>query len=159
LATKNRMHKLAARRRGSGWVLVLLAMSMIALLATPALVLDGGRIYVERGDMQNAADAAVLAGGRTLALGGTADEARATAALYAVTYNGADSANVSIDPRALTVVTCQDVPVTFVRIIGLDATVVCARATAKFGPIGWAEGLNPIAARDFPYQFDTLYVI
>lgn len=52
--------------RGQNTVLV--ALSMVAFVAMLALVLDGSLIFMQRRRMQNAADAAALAGSRALAL-------------------------------------------------------------------------------------------
>ena len=49
-----------------GQILVLFAISSMALLALVGLVLDGGNLYVQRRAAQDAADAAALAGTRTL---------------------------------------------------------------------------------------------
>lgn len=67
------MHKRAARamfhptrRRQSGAVVVLLAVALVVLLAFAALVIDLGRTYVVRTELQNAADAMALAGAKQL---------------------------------------------------------------------------------------------
>ena len=49
-------------RDESGAVLVIVAISMVALLGFTALVIDGGRLYTEKSKLQKAMDAAVLAG-------------------------------------------------------------------------------------------------
>jgi hypothetical protein len=51
----------------SGQSIVIIAFAMVAIIGMAALVLDGGYAYLERRRVQNAADAAVLAGVRTLA--------------------------------------------------------------------------------------------
>src|SRR5438128_2742982 len=53
-----------ARRRGM--VLPLVAMCCVALLGMVALAIDIGRIAVARNQCQNAADAAAMAGARTI---------------------------------------------------------------------------------------------
>jgi hypothetical protein len=136
-----------------------MAILMVGLLAILALVLDGGRIYLERRRVQNAADAGALAGTRTLALGGTANEAQVTAMQYVLANEGASSANITMQTNGLTVRACKNVAMTFARVIGLDATAVCANASAVFGPIGSAVGLAPIAVRDFAYTYYTPYSI
>jgi len=50
----------------SGQVLVLFALTLVALLAALAVILDGGRVYAERRATQNAADAAAMAGATKL---------------------------------------------------------------------------------------------
>ncbi len=51
----------------SGQVLVILVLAIVGLLAFTALAIDGGLIYADRRGAQNAADAAVLAGGYRIA--------------------------------------------------------------------------------------------
>jgi Flp pilus assembly protein TadG len=158
-ARSKSMDKRHTHRGESGQTLVLLALWMISLLAILALVLDGGHIYLERRHMQNAADAGATAGTRTLALGGTTGAAQAAASQYAVTYNGADNATVTINGKTVTVVACENVPMTFARVLGLNSVVVCATASATYGAVSEVVGLAPIAIKDFPYLFDTPYVI
>jgi hypothetical protein len=49
-----------------GVALVLFALSLVALLTVSGLVIDGGRAYAERRQMQNASDSAAMAGAREL---------------------------------------------------------------------------------------------
>src|SRR3712207_1561377 len=71
------------RRPGGGErgaVLVHVAVAMTGLLAFSALSIDLGMLWVARAQLQNAADAAALAGGVSLAyLGSDEDSARASA--------------------------------------------------------------------------------
>jgi len=153
------MDKMDTNRNESGQVLVILALFMLSLVAILALVLDGGSIYLQRRHMQNAADAGAMAGTRTLALGGTAAAAQATASQYAIAYNGADSANVAVNSPNVTVTACENVAMTFARVLGLDSTVVCATATARFAAISEVVGLAPIAIKEFEYNYTTTYTI
>ncbi len=50
----------------SGQVIVLFALALVVLLGVLALILDGGRVYTERRQAQNAADAAAMAGAAAL---------------------------------------------------------------------------------------------
>lgn len=52
----------------SGQTVILLALAFIALLGFTALAIDGGMVYANRRHMQNAADAASLAGGSAVAM-------------------------------------------------------------------------------------------
>jgi Flp pilus assembly protein TadG len=54
------------RRRQRGAVMIVFALSMVALFGFMALVIDLGRVYVVRTELQNAADAAALAGAKEL---------------------------------------------------------------------------------------------
>lgn len=55
-------------QRQKGQAIVLVVIAMLALLALMGLAIDGGRQYTARRQVQNAADAAALAGTRELAL-------------------------------------------------------------------------------------------
>src|SRR4051795_4748484 len=54
------------RQRQSGQILPLFALAMIVILSIGALVLDGASMLVTRRHLQNAGDAAALAGANTL---------------------------------------------------------------------------------------------
>ena len=51
-----------------GQTVVLLALAFIVLLGFTALAIDGGMVYANRRHMQNASDAASLAGGSAVAM-------------------------------------------------------------------------------------------
>jgi Flp pilus assembly protein TadG len=51
------------RRRQSGQVIVLVALTMLVLIGMLGLAIDGGRAFIDRRELQNAVDAAVLAAG------------------------------------------------------------------------------------------------
>lgn len=63
----------------SGQVLVLLGLTSVVLLGFAGMAIDVGRFYSERRFLQNAADAAALAGARAITRGQTADQATASA--------------------------------------------------------------------------------
>ena len=75
-------------RRGAA--IALLAVGMATLLVMAALAIDLGRLYLIRGELQNAADAAALAGAIELSAG-TADtlDARRTVATRSAIHAGA----------------------------------------------------------------------
>ncbi len=54
-------------KRERGQALIILAFALLALVAFAGLAIDGGRLYAERRQTQNAADATALAGARILA--------------------------------------------------------------------------------------------
>ena len=51
-----------------GQAVVIIALAMVGIIAMMGLIFDGGNVYIQRRHMQNAADAAALAGGRAMAL-------------------------------------------------------------------------------------------
>jgi Flp pilus assembly protein TadG len=108
------MHSLRTKR---GQSLVIIALSATALFGIIALGLDAGRLYFERRDVQNAADAAALAGAQELIPTGANPgqsptmqrSARTQAALYAFkTFNDTPAGgDYTTSP---TTVTAQQVP-------------------------------------------------
>src|SRR5205814_8508323 len=88
------------RRLQSGQAIVLIALMMIVLIGMLGLAIDGGRAYIDRRELQDAVDAAVLAAGDNYEL--QSDTAQATgqaAKLFALNehisnYNAWGSASV-----------------------------------------------------------------
>lgn len=74
----------------SGQVIVLMGFLITILVAALGLALDGGGLYFLARDVQNAVDAAVLAGSYAQCTGGDAEDAE-TAAERAATLNGFDN--------------------------------------------------------------------
>jgi len=123
-----------------------LALLLLALMGSLALVVDIGRAYAERWRMQNAADAAALAGTRALFLSGEA-QALQVAADYAK-RNGAKNATVTVDPTAQTVrVEAEtDFPTFVATILGIDTLAANNPAQAIHGAVSeFTTGLYPIA--------------
>ena len=54
------------RRDESGVSLVIIAFSIVAMVLVAGLVIDGGRTYSDRRQVQNAVDAGALAGANAL---------------------------------------------------------------------------------------------
>lgn len=119
------------RHNERGQNLVLVAVSMIALLAMTALVLDGGLLLVERRRMQNAADAGAMAGARSLGIGNSEADATAEAKTYAES-NGADSNGIQVtfDSNVVTVYASTTSPTFFAGIIGMPELTAAAQAEA-----------------------------
>lgn len=144
-----------------GASLVLVAVSLVALLAASSLALDLGMLYVARNQAQQAADAAALAGasalansGCTVAVGGcvaggsqesqATTQAESVGSQNAVMGEPADIQNSDVsfhypspeDPEVTvtvqrTVARGNAVPTILARIFGVDAVNVVAKATAE----------------------------
>ena len=126
----------------SGQSVVMIAMSLVVLCGMAAIAVDIGRVSVERGQLQNAADAAALAGAAALP---TATSAKSQAVLYAGINGAADT--TATTPFAgsaskIEVVCRGTVEYTFARIFGLTSTQVSVRSVAEkkgvTGPFGYA---------------------
>src|SRR5260370_37929697 len=106
------------RRGKKAQSLVIVALSATALFGIIALGLDAGRLYFERRDVQNAADAAALAGAQELIPTGANPgqsptmqrSARTQAALYAFKTFNDTPVGGSDYTTSPTTVTAQQVP-------------------------------------------------
>jgi len=150
------MQQLHRQNRG-GQVLVLVALSLLVLLGIVALAVDGGNLYAERRKMQNAADAGALAGARVLCYeeSSTFDDVEEEARIYAIDYNGAEGAQVTVSGSlTVTVVATETATTFFARVIGFPTADIAARASAMCqGPEG-AGGLWPLAINEIVYTND-----
>jgi len=116
-----------------GQVLVLTTLLLVVLLGFAALTIDIGRVYITKSKLQNAADAAALAGALDLPNSSTAIS---TAIDYAGKNGAQESETTPNSPydQDLTKieVTCRKtVSYTFARVLGLKQTDVSARAVAQ----------------------------
>ena len=128
----------------SGQSVIIIAMVLVVLCGMAAIAVDIGRVSVERGQLQNAADAAALAGAAALP---TAANAKSQAVLYAG-INGVPAANTTAttpfggNASKIEVVCRGTVEYTFARIFGLTSTQVTVRSVAEkkgvTGPFGYA---------------------
>ena len=114
-------HRPGARRAAHGQVLVIFALASLVLLGALGLAIDGGYDYIQRRGMQNAADAAALAGARAISQNQTNTQVR-QAVLDAAAHNGVTDA---------TKVTCTFITNAYDPITNtLGTTQDCAAGTA-----------------------------
>lgn len=121
----------------------MIALTIVVLCGMAALVVDAGMAYVQKGELQTAADAAALAAAHDLPNVTTAQN---TAAEYAE-KNGIEPGRTTAttpyksDPKKVEVVVTTTVEYTFARILGFNSQEVSARAVAeKSGSSGGAFG-------------------
>ena len=129
----------------SGQSVILIVLSIVVLCRFAALAVDIGVQSVDKGELQNAADAAALAGARELTNVATA---KTTATHYAG-LNGVPAANVTAttpyngNANRIEVVCTRTVQYSFARVFGIKSKVISARAVAEKaglsgGPFGYA---------------------
>ncbi len=127
----------ARGRRESGQVLVLFVLMLGILMGFVAMSIDVGMILHERRSLQNAADAAALAGVSELPEFPGAAEAKALEWAENNGYTGENGATITVntpyqgDPNALEVVIEVEMPFIFARALGLESTDIGARAVAS----------------------------
>ncbi len=139
----------------AGQTLVLFVFALAALMGFTALSIDVGLVFVARRDMQNAADAAALAGAREL------EDSPAAAIAMAQQYasaNGVDLTDPSYtfeattpyqgDPGKIEVKVSREVDFLFARALGLDFASVPARAVAEATVVPGTSGTYAVLALD-----------
>lgn len=120
------------RKEESGQSLVMVVLLLGVLLSFSALVVDVGLLYAEKAKLQNAADAAALAGAQVLPNKTLAEE-------FVETYansNGVPTADISeisypsADNKKIKVAVESDVPYIFARFLNLVGTSTTVKASA-----------------------------
>ena len=132
-----------------GQMLVQFSLFFVLLLGFVALAVDVGNAYTERRRMQNAADAAALAGARELCLNQSVTTVRAAATTYLV-RNGMDSGGIAADDiliigNRIDVNAHEVVDTLFARLLGIATLNVGAQASAACMGASSACGLWPIS--------------
>ncbi len=126
-----------------GATLVYFSMILIVLMGFVALAVDLGYFYSERRQMQNAADAAAIAGAWALC-NNQAWNAESTAETYAL-ENGAESVDVSIDEWKVEVTAGKTIDTFFAGVLGVNDITVTAEAEASCGQTDSTCNLWPVA--------------
>ncbi|MEW6173492.1 MAG: Tad domain-containing protein [Bacillota bacterium] len=153
--------KIVQDERGSAFVLVVAA--MVGLLGFVALTVDVGMLFLNRERLNNATDAAVLAGVQILAADPTKTyEAENTARNYAL-LNGLNSGEVSISvygsEKKLRAVAQREVRFFFAPVLGLNSRQVTAHSEAQVGAVEAVYGLVPIGVVNQTLTFNTQYTL
>lgn len=120
------------KKNEDGQALIMVILAIVVLMGIAALVVDVGILYVEKANMQKAADAAALAGAQDLP---NVSAAEITAKNYAEA-NGVEkneaivTASYKGDSKKIKVTCTKTVPHFFGRILGFTETKVSASAVA-----------------------------
>lgn len=143
-----------------GAAIVMVAVSFTALLGMTALVTDIGTMYVNRHQLINAADAAVLAGIQELPA--SAPDAITLAKQYGQ-ENNVDNANLTVtvneNHHEIKVKAQREIPLFFARIWGYDKKSISAEAIAAVGPVTSAIGVVPLAIEKQEFVLGQLYTL
>jgi Putative Flp pilus-assembly TadE/G-like len=147
----------SARRRFSaderGSVIIMVALSMVVLCGAAALSVDVGQLYTTRGDLQNSADAASIAGAQSLVVssGEAHDKAQEWAQKNGLSLEEIASINNGVNcdgttrANSLSVHVQRNVGYTFAQVLGLTDQDVTACATAQIGSPAESDGLFPLS--------------
>lgn len=145
----------------NGAYAVVIAILAVVLFGATGLVVDFGRAFVKRRQLQTVADAAALAGARELPL---YPDFAVTSAISYADMNGLDIGPDNVDITStdepegsgvandtIVVTVHEPVSYTFGRVLGLTEADVAARAVARVGsPSTYGQGVMPfgVMARD-----------
>jgi Flp pilus assembly protein TadG len=143
-----------AARGQAGQTLPLICLFTMTLLGFVGMVIDVGSTYVQRQEIQNAADAAALAGASAIPSGTYQTAAQEMAAKndvtgdqVAVSFNNTDSVTVTVTRSA---------PTYFLRMFDVNSISVSAAATAKIEAIGQIQGhVSPYVVTQQAYANGT----
>lgn len=127
-----------------GNVMVIVAAAMAALIGMLGLVIDLGRVYVEKSDLKKEATTAVLSASQEL----TNSEDRVNDVISKIldSYSASDELEgkqIDMDKK-VTVQLKRYVPYSFMSIFGMDGITVHAEASAVIQPIGTESGVVPL---------------
>ena len=152
------MRGVSNREGERGQALVLFVLGAGVLFGMMAMAIDVGAILYERRTLQNAADAAALAG--AVELPGSQALAKDKAQVWA-TNNGIDvgagdelAMAISPDQTSVEVAVRRETPFIFGRVLGLDTTDVHASATAQIGAPSTLSGVLPFAVLESAIKYD-----
>jgi hypothetical protein len=156
--------------REEGQSIVIIAIVMVAMLALAGLAIDGGNLFLERRNTQNAADAAALAGTRVLANAvcsepGVDDSAVLEAVNQFAGRNGVEdvsflfaeytdqdenvlgevgAGSIPVGASGVQVIIDSTINTHFMKVVGIDTADVSADALALTGPLIPGGGVRPI---------------
>jgi hypothetical protein len=145
-------------RREEGSVAVVVALAMVGLLGSLALVGDLGRVYVLRERAQNAMDAAALAGAEEVFQGAQTAGQEA----YAVAQdNGVTADRVVVDTANDTVGTycTETVPLYFAEVLGFGHATFSVHAQASARSLFSASGVTPIGVVEQNFVYGQEYTL
>jgi hypothetical protein len=150
-----------------GQAIVIIALSLIGLVAMAALIIDGSNAYLNRRRAQTAADAAAMAGARELCLErGSEADVYDVALEYATVQNNASAiSDFFIDEGIITVTVDLTADTFFAKVFNKPTQTVVATASAGcynpasgkgILPVAWAckniEGLHDWQSPDCKYK-------
>lgn len=144
-----------------GNISIIVMVMMVVLLGSAGAAIDVGMAIIERTELSNALDYAALAGAQELPE--SAESAVAVAQSY-LTENGinpeAVNITVSQDSKSIALTGSRSVEYTFLKVLGINDTVVNANSKVILGAARSVKGgLRPFAVEDFPYQYGELVTL
>lgn len=147
-------------KNDKGSATVLVAVAMVAFCALAALVIDAGTLYLQRAQLSQGTDAAVLAAAQEL----PRDHWQALTKGYQYAYKNKLEPTqiifqVSADDRVIKADSQVRVNYLFARIFGLLEGRTKAKATVKVSNISVVKGVAPLGIIEDDYQYGLIYTL
>jgi hypothetical protein len=136
------MRRLIKKEEGN--TIILVAFSLVALIAMTGLIIDGGKLFLTKTHLQKSANAAVLSGAQELT-----HEEEAVRTIVHETLER-HSENHSLEDMKIqmedkvSVDLSREVSLTFSQLFGFDTAPVNVHAAAELGTMGKAAGVAPL---------------
>ena len=157
---------------GQGAIVVIL--TLLGLITVTALIIDSGRLLVQRRRTQNAADAASIAAARELGIGSDDATIYNSIQLYGVSLNKANAVSahyypggevvgageVPADATGVVISATMKTPTLFAALFGIDELVTHAQSTGGYGAVSeLTSGVYPIAVEWEDFEYGETYNI
>ena len=153
MSSLRNLRKFFSRRHGAvagdrGAISPIAALALLPIIAVTAVMVDGGRVWVDRQRVQTAAEAAAMSAGAKWSASGTACDSASTALVgsnagptttYTCSTTGTRTDGV------VTVTANKNVSAMFGSIIGRSSTNVSSTASVKVAALSSAAELRPTA--------------
>lgn len=141
-----------------GSVAILVALGLTTLLGFGALVTDIGLFYAQKASLQNAVDAAALAGVQELP--GDPNRASQIAQDYATRNNAPNiSVQFEVNNAKIIVTTQKTVPTYLAKIWGINSEQLSATARAIMLPPTSISGAVPLSIQEQNFEYGALYTL
>jgi Flp pilus assembly protein TadG len=148
LTHRCRAHGVRPRRTDRGAVVALVAVGLIPLMLAAALVVDGGRFWVERTRIQTASEAGAIRAAKQWATTGVACTTAVTASVRLNAGSSATStcaAPGGIPGGRIDVSATSSVPTLFSEVLRRSSSIATSRSAVFTGGANAAVGLRPLA--------------
>lgn len=141
-----------------GNIAIIVALSMVAMLGTVAMVTDVGSTYMAKDKLINALDAGALAGAENLFQG----QAAVTQAAQTYVANNGESVDqvvVNLTADTVDLYRTIQIPFYFAKVLGFTGITYQAHVQAAAGTLVSGTGFVPIGVQEQTFQFGQEYTL
>lgn len=156
MLTRNILRDMNRDQQGN--VLILFALAMSMLLAVTGLVIDGGKLYVIKSQLQKTANAAALSAAQEL----THNEFAVRQVIETILLEHDEMSSLQdariVMEQQVSVDLAREVPLSLASLFGMDSVRIEVNATAEIAVMGRADGVAPLGIEEsIPLVFNQVY--